>query len=162
MGEHFKTRFFLQLAPINLPLVFFYLTGNCDTSWYVWCEGNHLHFVEEWVNDELFITVILVVLSKFVSGHCEDWLVDHHGWMMDNETSYLVNPFYEQFVTYFLVHCWLTELRGLDLQTGSFTLRQIKAATNNFNVSNKIGEGGFGSVFKVFCIRTFVLNHRAD
>ncbi|XXG90320.1 hypothetical protein AAC387_Pa12g2114 [Persea americana] len=40
------------------------------------------------------------------------------------------------------------ELRGLDLQTGSFTLRQIKAATNNFNVSNKIGEGGFGSVFK--------------
>ncbi|XXG90324.1 hypothetical protein AAC387_Pa12g2114 [Persea americana] len=40
------------------------------------------------------------------------------------------------------------ELRGLDLRTGSFTLRQIKAATDNFNVSNKIGEGGFGSVYK--------------
>ncbi|XP_058095470.1 probable LRR receptor-like serine/threonine-protein kinase At1g53420 isoform X2 [Magnolia sinica] len=39
-------------------------------------------------------------------------------------------------------------LRGLDLQTGSFTLRQIKAATNNFDPSNKIGEGGFGSVYK--------------
>ncbi|WJZ96600.1 hypothetical protein VitviT2T_015270 [Vitis vinifera] len=40
------------------------------------------------------------------------------------------------------------ELRGLDLQTGSFTLRQIKAATNNFDYANKIGEGGFGSVYK--------------
>ncbi|XP_058095463.1 probable leucine-rich repeat receptor-like serine/threonine-protein kinase At3g14840 isoform X2 [Magnolia sinica] len=40
------------------------------------------------------------------------------------------------------------ELRGLDLQTGSFTLRQIKAATNNFDPANKIGEGGFGPVYK--------------
>ncbi|PIA30447.1 hypothetical protein AQUCO_05500015v1 [Aquilegia coerulea] len=40
------------------------------------------------------------------------------------------------------------DLRGLDLQTGSFTLRQIKAATNNFAAENKIGEGGFGSVYK--------------
>lgn len=42
------------------------------------------------------------------------------------------------------------ELRGLDLQTGLFTLRQIKAATNNFDISFKIGEGGFGPVYKVF------------
>ncbi|XVF40255.1 hypothetical protein PTKIN_Ptkin01aG0097400 [Pterospermum kingtungense] len=40
------------------------------------------------------------------------------------------------------------ELRGLDLKTGIYTLRQIKAATNNFDASNKIGEGGFGSVYK--------------
>ncbi|XP_068641163.1 probable leucine-rich repeat receptor-like serine/threonine-protein kinase At3g14840 [Aristolochia californica] len=40
------------------------------------------------------------------------------------------------------------ELRGLDLQTGSFTLRQIKAATNNFDIANKVGEGGFGPVYK--------------
>ncbi|KAL6201309.1 hypothetical protein ACLB2K_025023 [Fragaria x ananassa] len=39
-------------------------------------------------------------------------------------------------------------LRGMDLQTGFFTLRQIKAATNNFDPSNKIGEGGFGPVYK--------------
>ncbi|KAL4619620.1 hypothetical protein ACB092_06G093000, partial [Castanea dentata] len=40
------------------------------------------------------------------------------------------------------------DLKDLDLQTGLFTLRQIRAATNNFDVSNKVGEGGFGSVYK--------------
>ncbi|KAH9779304.1 putative leucine-rich repeat receptor-like serine/threonine-protein kinase [Citrus sinensis] len=40
------------------------------------------------------------------------------------------------------------ELKGVDLLTGSFTLRQIKAATNNFAPDNKIGEGGFGPVYK--------------
>ncbi|XP_040933506.1 probable LRR receptor-like serine/threonine-protein kinase At1g07650 isoform X2 [Gossypium hirsutum] len=40
------------------------------------------------------------------------------------------------------------ELRGLDLQTGIFSLRQIKAATKNFDTENKIGEGGFGCVYK--------------
>uniref|UniRef100_M1CSG1 non-specific serine/threonine protein kinase n=1 Tax=Solanum tuberosum TaxID=4113 RepID=M1CSG1_SOLTU len=40
------------------------------------------------------------------------------------------------------------ELRALDLQTGHFRLRQIKAATNNFDPANKIGEGGFGPVYK--------------
>ncbi|XP_021736226.1 probable LRR receptor-like serine/threonine-protein kinase At1g53430 isoform X1 [Chenopodium quinoa] len=38
------------------------------------------------------------------------------------------------------------ELRRLG--TGYFTLRQIKAATNDFDLRNKIGEGGFGPVFK--------------
>ncbi|XP_058754557.1 probable leucine-rich repeat receptor-like serine/threonine-protein kinase At3g14840 isoform X2 [Vicia villosa] len=40
------------------------------------------------------------------------------------------------------------ELKSLDLPTGLFTLRQIKAATNNFDDSNKIGAGGFGPVYK--------------
>ncbi|XP_020683490.1 probable leucine-rich repeat receptor-like serine/threonine-protein kinase At3g14840 isoform X1 [Dendrobium catenatum] len=38
------------------------------------------------------------------------------------------------------------DLRGLE--TISFSLRQIQAATSNFSSSNKIGEGGFGSVYK--------------
>ncbi|KAI7756962.1 hypothetical protein M8C21_033430 [Ambrosia artemisiifolia] len=36
------------------------------------------------------------------------------------------------------------ELRALELQTGYFSLRQIKSATHNFDPANKIGEGGFG------------------
>lgn len=40
------------------------------------------------------------------------------------------------------------DLKGLDMKTGSFTLRQLSAATNNFDPANKIGEGGFGSVYK--------------
>ncbi|KAG6572429.1 putative LRR receptor-like serine/threonine-protein kinase, partial [Cucurbita argyrosperma subsp. sororia] len=40
------------------------------------------------------------------------------------------------------------ELRGIDLQTGLFTIRQIKAATKNFDAANKVGEGGFGAVYK--------------
>ena len=44
---------------------------------------------------------------------------------------------------------FFAELKGIDLQVGSFTLKQIKAATNSFDAVNKIGEGGFGSVYKV-------------
>ncbi|KAL3322724.1 hypothetical protein AABB24_040023 [Solanum stoloniferum] len=33
-------------------------------------------------------------------------------------------------------------------ELGHFRLRQIKAATNNFDPANKIGEGGFGPVYK--------------
>ncbi|CAL5411484.1 unnamed protein product [Camellia sinensis] len=40
------------------------------------------------------------------------------------------------------------DFEGLELQTGSFTLRQIIAATKNFDSANKIGEGGFGPVYK--------------
>ncbi|XP_062012881.1 probable LRR receptor-like serine/threonine-protein kinase At1g53440 isoform X1 [Rosa rugosa] len=39
-------------------------------------------------------------------------------------------------------------LRRLDLQTGFFTFKQIRAATKSFDPVNKIGEGGFGSVYK--------------
>ncbi|KAK1555340.1 hypothetical protein Q3G72_025119 [Acer saccharum] len=40
------------------------------------------------------------------------------------------------------------DLKGLDLQTGTFTFKQLKAATDNFNSANKLGEGGFGAVYK--------------
>ena len=41
------------------------------------------------------------------------------------------------------------DFEGLELHTVSFTLKQIKVATNNFDSTNKVGEGGFGPVYKV-------------
>ncbi|XP_055803386.1 probable LRR receptor-like serine/threonine-protein kinase RFK1 isoform X3 [Solanum dulcamara] len=40
------------------------------------------------------------------------------------------------------------DLNGVELQMVYFTLKQIKTATKNFDASNKIGEGGFGPVYK--------------
>ncbi|KAG2318960.1 hypothetical protein Bca52824_012173 [Brassica carinata] len=40
------------------------------------------------------------------------------------------------------------DLRAQGLQTVCFTWRQLQAATNDFDEANKLGEGGFGSVFK--------------
>ncbi|CAN6558327.1 unnamed protein product [Malus baccata var. baccata] len=40
------------------------------------------------------------------------------------------------------------DLKGVDLQTGKFTFKQLKDGTSNFDKANKIGEGGFGSVYK--------------
>nr|XP_043609570.1 probable LRR receptor-like serine/threonine-protein kinase RFK1 [Erigeron canadensis] len=39
-------------------------------------------------------------------------------------------------------------LQGMEFKTISFSLKQLKSATSNFNVTNKIGEGGFGPVYK--------------
>ncbi|CAL5345226.1 unnamed protein product [Camellia sinensis] len=42
------------------------------------------------------------------------------------------------------------ELKGMELLSGSFfNARQIKAATQNFSPAMKLGEGGFGSVYKL-------------
>ncbi|KFK44805.1 hypothetical protein AALP_AA1G305100 [Arabis alpina] len=40
------------------------------------------------------------------------------------------------------------DLRAQGLQTACYSWRQLQAATNNFDQANKLGEGGFGSVFK--------------
>ncbi|XP_038896466.1 probable leucine-rich repeat receptor-like serine/threonine-protein kinase At3g14840 isoform X2 [Benincasa hispida] len=42
------------------------------------------------------------------------------------------------------------DLEGLNI--GPFSLKQITTATNNFDTSNKIGEGGFGPVYKVISL----------
>ena len=43
----------------------------------------------------------------------------------------------------------LSDFKNLDFHISSFSLKQIKAATDNFDPANKIGEGGFGPVHKV-------------
>ena len=36
-----------------------------------------------------------------------------------------------------------------DLELPLFDLSSIASATNNFSINNKLGEGGFGPVYKV-------------
>ena len=38
----------------------------------------------------------------------------------------------------------------LTAESLQYSLTEIQIATNNFSVDNKIGEGGFGRVYKVF------------
>jgi len=39
-----------------------------------------------------------------------------------------------------------------DMDLPVFDLSTIAKATNNFTLKNKIGEGGFGSVYRVICL----------
>ena len=43
-----------------------------------------------------------------------------------------------------------------DMEVPFFTLATIVIATNNFSSSNKLGEGGFGLVYKVTLQQTFL------
>ena len=51
---------------------------------------------------------------------------------------------------------------GLDLQTCIFTFRQIKAAIDDFNPANRIGEDGSGSIYKVQYYSIILHNHSCD
>ncbi|XP_076943672.1 putative LRR receptor-like serine/threonine-protein kinase RFK1 [Bidens hawaiensis] len=40
------------------------------------------------------------------------------------------------------------DFQDVELKTISFSFKQLKSATRNFNITSKIGEGGFGPVYK--------------
>lgn len=41
------------------------------------------------------------------------------------------------------------ELLGIGHRPDTFSYAELRAATGDFNSSNKLGEGGFGNVYKV-------------
>ena len=41
------------------------------------------------------------------------------------------------------------ELLGIGLRPNTFSYAELRSATDDFNPSKKLGEGGFGPVFKV-------------
>ena len=41
------------------------------------------------------------------------------------------------------------ELLGIGLRPSTFNYAELRSATEDFNPSKKLGEGGFGPVFKV-------------
>ncbi|XP_023633108.1 probable LRR receptor-like serine/threonine-protein kinase At1g29720 [Capsella rubella] len=66
-------------------------------------------------------------------------------------TTYLLIPGLAVFLAFLLLgaFCWRKCVRDVNAaERGSFSLRQLKVATNDFDPINKIGEGGFGSVYK--------------
>jgi len=44
-------------------------------------------------------------------------------------------------------------IQEADMDLPVFDLSTIAKATNNFTIKNKIGEGGFGSVYRVICFQ---------
>lgn len=51
--------------------------------------------------------------------------------------------------TYVLFSVKISEFLGMDARPYTFQYAELRAATNDFNPANKLGEGGFGPVFKV-------------
>jgi len=45
----------------------------------------------------------------------------------------------------------LWRMEGSNLGFSQYDYSHIKEATNNFSVDNKLGQGGFGPVYKVLC-----------
>ena len=69
--------------------------------------------------------------------------------------SYLVWPFVKIKLGYHLSDCFvlelfflLAELLSMEIKPYTFTYSELKSATQDFNLSNKLGEGGFGPVYK--------------
>lgn len=48
-----------------------------------------------------------------------------------------------------LVYVEIAVLLGIDARPFTFSYAELKTATEDFNPANKLGEGGFGPVYKV-------------
>ena len=52
---------------------------------------------------------------------------------------------------------WVAELPEIGPRPSTFSYAELRTATENFNAINKLGEGGFGAVYKVS--QNFHFNH---
>ncbi|XP_045825692.1 probable LRR receptor-like serine/threonine-protein kinase RFK1 isoform X2 [Trifolium pratense] len=66
-------------------------------------------------------------------------------WAGKGTTRIPVSGVYGPLISAFSI---VSVFKGQDFQMRTFTLKQIKAATDGFSPANKVGEGGFGPVYK--------------
>ena len=63
-----------------------------------------------------------------------------------------LNFFLNRFTSHFLknrIVVVVAEILNMDVKPYTFSYSELKTATQDFNPSNKLGEGGFGPVYKV-------------
>ena len=107
-------------------------------------KGIHCYFKLKGIFFYLFITGLnhLAVIGDFFSSEMNFFMV------------VFLQP--KLVVRSKLTICWHLSLvpwiytEELDLPAGIFRLEQIISATNDFSFDNKVGEGGFGPLYKVF------------
>lgn len=52
------------------------------------------------------------------------------------------------------VHVKYVDFLGIDARPYTFSYNELRTATDDFSPSNKLGEGGFGPVYKVsYCFQ---------
>jgi hypothetical protein len=57
----------------------------------------------------------------------------------------------------------ISELSKKDVKPNLYSYAELRVATDDFNPSNKLGQGGFGVVYKVrISINSFVFVHGSD
>lgn len=47
------------------------------------------------------------------------------------------------------IYAEIAELLGIDARPYTFSYKELKTATEEFHPANKLGQGGFGPVYKV-------------
>ncbi|RYR50531.1 hypothetical protein Ahy_A07g037160 isoform B [Arachis hypogaea] len=85
------------------------------------------------------------IIKKFIANVTGSTLEIRLQWAGKGTTAIPFGSVYGPLISAISVN---PDLQGLDLKTNVFTLRQIKTATNNFDIAYKIGQGGFGTVYK--------------
>ncbi|XP_024016702.1 probable LRR receptor-like serine/threonine-protein kinase At1g56130 isoform X1 [Eutrema salsugineum] len=90
-------------------------------------------------------TVVGTVQKEYKANVSENYLEVHLLWAGKGTISVPILGVYGPLISAVSAK---PELLGMDVKPYTFAYSELKSATQDFNPSNKLGEGGFGSVYK--------------